>query len=347
MLRQLNNRFSRWYDSCDFPSGTYDGARKLLMPPDFFFSMLAKRSYSLYRLWDIWADATKVLFPVRAHEKDGSPELFEFNSRYVDDLRSTGVTEIPDAFPQDWIEEARDYIMGRFRAALEKLEKMSNESEEEIRWYDEDGVFVYCSPRQGRYRFGFPTDPVGREKLPRPIQEFMRLPVAHQIIEEYYGMSVTPCRPGCMAEVMLPGNDVEQWHIDCFRKGVKAFLYLTEVTAAQAPFRYLTGTHVPDSEAHRHIYSVGRTGTSEAYYDESTNRRYDEEAQVFTRPANTLLLFDNRGRHAGSACTEGMRVVLVNGFRPATSTRINPMLIPHLSPAKDGNQRRNQREMGR
>ena len=107
-------------------------------------------------------------------------------------------------------------------------------------------------------------------------------------------------------------------------------LYLEDVTVGKAPFRYLLGTHHPNPRTRRQWYYVARSGLEETYYDAATNAVFDMRAKVFTAPANTFLLFDNRGQHAGSLCREGRRVVLVNGFRPATGTRLNPRFLPDL-----------------
>jgi hypothetical protein len=49
-----------------------------------------------------------------------------------------------------------------------------------------------------------------------------------------------------------------------------------------------------------------------------------------TAPANTVIAFDTRGVHAGSHLTEGLRVTLATGYRPAAGTRINPRHFPDL-----------------
>src|SRR5207302_482260 len=146
----------------------------------------------------------------------------------------------------------------------------------------------------------------------------------HRIIEEYYATAVHPNRPYAMAEILIPAEEVQQWHIDCLRKGVKAFLYVTDVTEAQGPLRFIRGSHLPDAELDRQIYRVGRCGLGPSYYDDQTNARLDVIGESITAPANTLMLFDNRAKHAGSLCRDGMRIALVNGFRPTSSIRINP-----------------------
>jgi hypothetical protein len=199
---------------------------------------------------------------------------------------------------------------------------------ERIGWIDSDGIQVEISRSTGHYRFYFPEESFQRQQLPRVMREYHHLPITHRIVQNYYGMTASPSRPYTMAEVLVPGRYLQPWHIDCLRPGVKAMLYLNDVTAAQAPFRYIVGSHRPTSAIHRQIYWVGRSGLQEAYYDEAENQVLDSLATVFTAPANTLLLFDNRGQHAGSICREGMRIVLVNGFRPASGVRVNPRFFP-------------------
>jgi hypothetical protein len=329
MLGQIRNRFFKWYESCRIPEGTYGGLRACLFPPDFVLSWLAKRSYPLYRVWDGWASATRVAFPARARPDDHSPECFSPGPAILGELRAAGAVKVSDAFPPSFIADARDYVLRRFHQAVARAEPVPGET---VRWIEGDGTSVEVSRSSGHYRFHFPNDPARKRRLPAVIREFMRLPKTHRLIEKYYRMAVRPCDPYTIGEVMVPAPKVTQWHIDCLRQGVKAMLYLSDVGPGQAPFRYLAGSHVPGAEVHHQIYRMGRSGLDESSYDDKTNALYDQRATVFTAPANTLVLFDNRGIHAGSLCTEGIRVTLVNGFRPACSTRINPRFLPDLPP---------------
>jgi hypothetical protein len=332
-IRQFTARFTKWYTSCEIPPEIYSGMRSLLFPPDFLLSWLAKRAYPMYRLWNYWSDATKIAFSYQYQPTDSTPECFSADKSKVSRLQSDGVLKLPNAFPAAWIAEAREYVLERFESAATKVKTMSYDPKKTLSWIEDDGVFVECIQSQGRYRFQFPNSAVTESILPPFVSDFMRLPVVHGLVEAYFGMAVTSRRPYCMAEVVLSGGEeVEEWHLDCLRLGVKAMLYLNDVGNAQAPFRYLVGSHIPDAEMHHQLYRIARSGLDESRFDDQTNASYDERAEIFTGHANSLILFDNRGKHAGSLCTNGMRIALINGFRPATSLRINPRFFPNLPP---------------
>ncbi|CAN5172126.1 hypothetical protein BH20ACI1_BH20ACI1_20270 [soil metagenome] len=82
------------------------------------------------------------------------------------------------------------------------------------------------------------------------------------------------------------------------------------------------------------IYRVGRNGLGEAYFDDEINAENDRIGTSVVAPENSLVIFDNQGIHAGSVCSEGIRIALVNSFRPVSSKRINPRLLPNLPSAK-------------
>ena len=330
VVGRIANRAAKWYATCEVPPGIYSGPRALLFPPDFVLSFLATRSYPLYRMWNRWADVTRVAYPKTQLGEAVSAEQFQFDQQIVDTLRADGVATIPNALPAELLDDAREWILQRFEGLPERAERMDGDV---VRWTDDDGVTTFLSKSKGRYRFIFPKDPDLLRGLPPLITELTRLPVTHRMVEAHYGMAVEGGHPYVMAEVAIPSEKIETWHIDCLRSGVKAFLYLNDVTEAQGPLRVLPGSHVAEGEFDRQIYRVGRSGLCEAYYDDETNARMDREGRMMVGPANTMTLFNTRGRHAGYYVREGMRIALVNGFRPASSVRINPRFFPNLPPS--------------
>ncbi|MBM3459154.1 MAG: hypothetical protein FJX77_11555, partial [Armatimonadetes bacterium] len=199
-------------------------------------------------------------------------------------LRREGYAVLHPAFPEPWLQETRSYIEELYRSARARAESCGDESME---WREENGILVTLDRWRtfGRFRFLMPEDPEHRSRLPKPIQEYMRLPVARRIIESYYGCAVTPCRPYTMAEVLTPCPRVEEWHVDCLRPGVKAFLYLSDCAIEQGPLRYIPGTHLPDEQMHHRLYRVGRSGLTEAYFAEATNREFDQKGLSLTGKA--------------------------------------------------------------
>ncbi len=336
MTVNIYQKFSRWYDSCEVPQDVYAGWKKVFIPLDLVFSKFAKHSYPMYRVWNKWIMKTNSVYA--KHQIAGAPttENFSFEPKLVEEIKEKGFTVIEQAFSEEDIQKTREYILGLYEYSISAVKTAENvkTDEEGISkiWTEESGITYTVIEEKGRYRFMFPTDPEKLKKMPDFIQAFAALPVTHQIIEDYYDMRVYSNQPYVMAEVMIPNGEVESWHIDCFRKGCKAFLYLNEVKKEQGPLRYLEGSHKVE-DLDKQIFRVGRSGLGEAYYDDKINAEYDKTGKYVTAPGNSLVIFDNQGVHAGSLCSEGIRVALVNSFRPVSSKRINPRMLPNLPAA--------------
>ncbi len=341
MVGKVLDRFGKWYASCEVPPYVYAGPRAALMPPDLVLSWLAKRSYGAYRMWDWWANATGgTLASTRTPIREDTAETYRFDERYVEEIRKNGVAPISNAFPKQWIDEVHGYIMELHQKAKQGLERRRGEkgpwTDDQVTWLDESGIRFDCYLEHERYRFYFPTQLEQTRNLPKWVGEYLRLPEARSIFQAYYGQGVVWGNPYLMGEVLCPGRRLENWHFDCARKGMKAFLYVNDVGEKQGPLRVLHGTQHADERMRFQRFRVCRSGLKEAYYDDRTNAEYDQRGTSVVAPAGTLLLFDTTTVHAGSLCSEGMRVTLINGFRPANSMRINPRVLPNLPPVPTG-----------
>ena len=110
------------------------------------------------------------------------------------------------------------------------------------------------------------------------------------------------------------------YHFDNWRPILKAFLYLTDVEAENAPFVYMSGSHRPESwrRAHERAFDAdGKTGRFGYVFPQEMadlRTRHDWEEHVCTGGAGTLVLADLRGLHRGTALKSGRRVLLNNTF---------------------------------
>jgi len=334
-VNRLLQKFKDWYSSCDIPQEIYSGWKKVLIPLDLTIAYLSKRSFLAYHFWEFWISVTRPAYPKGA--KNASVEITEsidLNKESLSALEKDGFVAIERAFSSEFVHEARSFILALYKEAINELSLRSDFTVTESgtkSWEDSRGIIFDIDEPKGRYRFGFPMTDERKNVLPDSVRYFSELVKVHEFVEDYYGSSVFVGKPYVMAEVMVPNGVVENWHIDCFRKGCKAFLYLNDVGEPQGPLRYVKGSH-RTKELHWQIFRVGRSGLDQAYFDEESNSRFDSDGVLVTGSANTLLVFDNRGIHAGSKCSEGMRIALVNGFRPAESLRINARLLPNLRP---------------
>ena len=116
---------------------------------------------------------------------------------------------------------------------------------------------------------------------------------------------------------------VDHWHIDTWKFRFKVMLYLTDVTAENAPFRYLAGSHTGITWGFRRFWL---DYLAHAMHGESLQERFlAHEASrqgrnaafedvLCTGPAGTVILFDTRGLHCGSPLVKPSRMILNHTF---------------------------------
>ncbi len=105
-------------------------------------------------------------------------------------------------------------------------------------------------------------------------------------------------------------------HFDDWRHRFKAFLYLTDVGADNAPFVYYKGSHEQHPWKHKyHLeYEIDGEGGRYGHFfwqemEEIKEKRNYEEF-VCTGKAGTLILADFRGIHKGTTLKSGKRILL-------------------------------------
>jgi len=309
--------------------GTYRGARAGLMPVDLTLSLLAKRSYLMYRVWQGYSARTDPLFDGQLDRNSN------FEPDLLNELQRTGFVQIARAFDENEVAQARKFVLELYENARSQVDQRDpKRTEIFVRW-EEGPIGIEHDRRSGRTRFFFRDVERQRKLYPDLVAKFVDIPECHALAQAYFDtLNIVPNLPYLMAEVLEPAESIEPWHIDCIRPTLKSFLYLTDVGADQGPLRYLSGTHHVDEERHRLFYRICNGGLGHAYFESAENRRLDSIGQMVTAPANTLIVFDNRGLHSGSFCRSGLRIALVNGYRPMRTLRLNPRLFRDPSPVQ-------------
>jgi hypothetical protein len=116
------------------------------------------------------------------------------------------------------------------------------------------------------------------------------------------------------------------FHMDTWKRRLKAFLFLTDVTVDNAPFEYLLGSHRGAWRwaAERDLYARFETDAQSFIADEVSQflgcywpHQIEELSRSFalrrltcTVPAGTLIIFDARGLHRVLPLNSGHRQIL-------------------------------------
>jgi phytanoyl-CoA dioxygenase PhyH len=307
---------------------TYRGIRALLLPVDWALSLLAKRSFLAYRLWHRYGELTDPLF-------DGAPgDAAAAPNDWVERLRSDGFLVAPARFAAADVNATRDWLLRMCDHAQAEAHRRDPDGHSSASLAWEEGDIRFEAIRDdGRFRFHFSPAALDRADVPALLREFALAPEIRALCRAYFdAQELADYLPYYMAEVMLPAARLESWHVDCMRPTIKTYLFLETVGEEQAPLRYVRGSHRVDPEKHRQFFRIATSGLGSAYAEEADCNRFDREASTITCPAGTLVVFDNRGEHAGSQCRSGRRVLLAMGYRPLAATRVNPRLFRDPAP---------------
>jgi hypothetical protein len=320
MLADLAARFSS-----RFAAKVYRGPLFGLVPTDLMLSLLAKRSYLLYRLWYRYNVASNRFFDLRA-----APSTATVDQRALASMRSDGTAIIRNAFDPAQVAEALAFVLDLFdRSAAHRAKERG--ASPFARW-ESDGIDHEYHPRTGRSRFFFTREHL--PSLPPLVARFFDEPSIHALAERYFGSTqVRAGEPYMIAEVLEPADHLETWHIDEVRPSIKAFLHLVDVTDEQGPLRVIPRTHLESDEQHALFYRICRHGLAGAYFEPEEDDALDRRGTTMSAPANSLILFDTRALHAGSHCRSGRRIILVSGYRPLFTSRLTPRMFRDPDPA--------------
>lgn len=151
------------------------------------------------------------------------------------------------------------------------------------------------------------------------------------IVSNAAGLSLKPSL--FRAEIKTAKNDeypfrnpeVDMWHVDHWDVRTKAMVYLTDVNTENAPLRYLPGSHhdlafdqkwLAVHWLREFFMTTPKVPQLLVWAWERYERRRGSEAHHCTGPAGTVVLFDTRGLHSGTALSEGQRHIFNVHYSP-------------------------------
>jgi hypothetical protein len=293
-----------------------------LAPVDLGLSLLAKRSFPAYQLWYRYCTLTDRYF-----DRDAKPSV-SYDLSLLEGVRARGFALDRGPFAATEVRAARDFVLERYQAAIEHVAAVDPGRAANQHRFTDRALDVAVERDSGRTRFFFGRAALERADCPEAIRRFADVPELRALAAAYFGTATLLAqRPYYMAEVCQPARELEPWHIDCIRPTLKTFLLLDDVGPEQAPMRYLPSSHGLDEARHQLFFRICNGGLGHAYFQPAECARFDAQATALTGAAGDLLIFDNQGVHAGSLCRAGLRITLANGYRPLTTTRLNPRLF--------------------
>ena len=132
----------------------------------------------------------------------------------------------------------------------------------------------------------------------------------------------------------IPGNNnggaaTQLWHRDLAedRYLVKAFLYLEPVAIENGPFVFARGTHLLSSSDSPRGGTV-HDGINYRVIDADRSATLDQQAEICTGPAGSLVLADVRGYHRGGLTSSRSRFLLQIRYTSATALRVKMLQAP-------------------
>jgi len=319
VLREWIERLSSRFDA-----HVYEGYRIALAPSDVAFSLAAKRSRRGFEAWLRYAEKTDSLFdspPSRQHLLEGEVRVAAHR------LAENGESSIRGFVGKPELEIAQAFVDELFEKSKSRLVDRSSDQV-----WDSEGRRHEFYARTGRLRILLsPED----RQLPDPVRRFLSDPRVLAVAESQLGTGALRVgTPYAAAEVLLPADHPEDWHIDDVRPTVKAFLLLNEVGQAQGPLRTIPATHLRSPERDEIYYRICRGGSAAAYFEPDQNHVLDRRGVMHTGSAGDAIFFDTRVLHAGSRCSDGTRRVLITGVRPGRARRLNPRYFRDPAPAQ-------------
>jgi hypothetical protein len=161
-------------------------------------------------------------------------------------------------------------------------------------------------------RLARPFDVDGLMELCGPILEEAerRIYASHVLLDKVYVSRSPICRKAPRASWI--------WHYDNHpREVLKVMIYLSDVTAATAPFEYLRSSASGAPVLGRPLAPLyGNSRIPDSTIDDYL--RNGGESRVVTGPAGTMVVFDSNVIHRANLARDGHRDVLVLQLRPAT-----------------------------
>ncbi len=143
-----------------------------------------------------------------------------------------------------------------------------------------------------------------------------------EIASKYFG-SVQTCIELSMFQISHVEMDLDdvpggKFHMDDNKKNLKFFVYLTQVTERNGPFRYVPKSHGIGSASKVFNWWMWEITHSRRYLyaGEIDQDQLQTSAIEITGDAGTVFCADTTGFHAAKPLEMGERLVLVISFRP-------------------------------
>lgn len=106
------------------------------------------------------------------------------------------------------------------------------------------------------------------------------------------------------------------WHRDSpFENQFKSILYLSDVTEANGPYQFVTGSHTIENQ----FKTLGFGKNLMRFSNDEVNaivRTNNKVIKTFVAKKGTLILTNTRGLHRGKPIDEGSRYALTNYYTP-------------------------------
>lgn len=225
--------------------------------------------------------------------------LGRLQRRIVDELTEKGIATVKfnDLFPSESFAVLRDSaeMLMRAPATLTKIEavKAGVKSVAEFKFY-----LVHLLGEH-------PTLELKNDFLDISLSDEIQ-----RVVCAYLGMfaRLVQIELWCNVPTVGPDTYSQRWHRDPDdRRIVKLFLYLRDVDKPTGPFCYIPGSH-NSGPLHRILPQTMNTSRYPA--DDEIARRFSEDQiQVCTGEAGTLIFCDTSGLHRGGHPTTGSRVL--------------------------------------
>lgn len=236
--------------------------------------------------------------------RDAAPDSSAMKNKHVADLFNQGFSQVDGFLTEEECETCVDF--------LKELERKNPNAgyEYDRRFWIYDEIL---------------------DKIPEPMRNFMLSPMLKGVAEEYLGKKVS--NEVMLANIVRHGGanlgSGNGWHRDGTRPGVKAIVYLVDVTPDNGAL-----TIVRESFKKRDIQSdstaYGLNQFDVTLRAEGYNERIDtllakapERRKSFTGKRGTVFLFETRGLHRGLPIQkQGERYALTNYYEDAQDAQV-------------------------
>jgi hypothetical protein len=127
----------------------------------------------------------------------------------------------------------------------------------------------------------------------------------------YFGVPMHGSNLMFQHNTAAPGNTTRYFHVDCFTKELKAFVYLDDVELGLGPFTYIRGSQRWRGRRFWRFLRGNPNGLITSFSAQDIGEKRLAAEVPLTGAAGTMILTDVRGLHRGAPQTDGDRSVVV------------------------------------